>query len=115
TAENGRDDAALEVYRKYARLHLRLFPYEWTYANRMVRDGRPIVRPLGLAYPELGVHPSDEYLFGDDLLVAPVVSRGKTSRHVDLPAGTWRSFWDGTPVTAGEVAAPLDVLPLLVR
>ena len=115
TAENGRDDAALDVYRKYARLHLRLFPYEWTYANRMLRDGRPIVRPLGLAYPELGVHPADEYLFGDDLLVAPVVERGKTSRHIDLPPGTWRSFWDATPVTAGDVAAPLDVLPLFVR
>ena len=66
----------LDWYRTYARLHLRLFPVRWTYAQRLADDGRPIQRALGLAYPELGVHPTDTYLFGDDLLVAPVVERG---------------------------------------
>jgi alpha-D-xyloside xylohydrolase len=117
TAENGRDDAALDVYRTYARLHLRLFPYAWTYATRMREDGRPIQRPLGLAHPELGVHPADEYLFGDELLVAPVIARGATRRHVILPGGQWRSFWDASIVEGPEadVDAPLETLPLFVR
>lgn len=117
TPENGRDDATVDLYRRYARLHLRLFPYEWTYARRMLTDGRPIQRPLGLAHPELGVHPSDEYLFGDDLVVAPVIERGATRRNVVLPKGRWFSFWDGASYDEREVevAAPLDTLPLLLR
>lgn len=116
TAANGRDDAALEVFRQYARLHLRLFPYEWTYAKRLAVDGRAIQRPLGLAYPELGRHPNDEYLFGDDLLVAPVVTAGVTSRMVLFPPGEWIDWWDGS-VHSGEqtVSAPMDRLPLFIR
>jgi alpha-D-xyloside xylohydrolase len=58
TPENGFDEEMLAWYRDYARLHLRLFPYLWTYINNLAVDGRPLVRPLGLAYPDLGVHPS---------------------------------------------------------
>jgi alpha-D-xyloside xylohydrolase len=124
TPENMRDQTALDRYREYARLHLRLFPYEWTYAQRMKEDGRPITRPLGLAHPELGAHPPDEYLFGDDLLVAPVVAAGQMSRQVVLPAGQWLRYWDGAVYDGGAggvtvtVPAPLndpDGLPLLVR
>jgi alpha-D-xyloside xylohydrolase len=117
TAANGRDDEALGIYRVYARLHMRLFPYEWTYAQRLAVDGRSPVRPFGLAWPELGVHPNDQYMFGDDLLVAPVVERGATSRTVVLPPGEWIDWWDGTVYTASTVTvpAPLGKLPLLVR
>jgi alpha-D-xyloside xylohydrolase len=118
TPENGRDAEAIDIYRVYVRLHLRLFPYEWTYAQRIAQDGRPIQRALGLAYPELGLHPSDEYLFGDDLLVAPVMTPGATARPVALPPGDWIDWWDGTvysgPATV-EVPAPLGKLPLLMR
>jgi alpha-D-xyloside xylohydrolase len=120
TAENGRDDHVVDTYRTYARLHMRLFAYEWSLATRIATDGRPIQRPLGFVYPELGVHPSDEYLFGDDLLVAPVITPGERTRRVILPRGTWIDFWDGTPFTAdthdsADVDAPLDKLPLLLR
>ena len=112
------DEEMLGWYRTYTRLHLRLFPYEWTYAERLVTDGRPIARPLGLVYPELGQHPSDEYLFGDDLLVAPVLERGATSREVLLPAGRWIDWWTGDVVEGGGAItadAPLWKLPLYLR
>lgn len=118
TEANGRDGSTLERYRTYARLHLRLFPYEWTYAQRIAATGHPIQRPLGLAHPELGQHPPDVYLFGDELLVAPVVARGVTEREVPLPAGTWFDWWDGT-AHAGDrtvtLPAPIGRLPLLIR
>lgn len=109
------DGAKLALYRTMTRLHLRLFPYEWTYARNLLADGRAIQRPLGLAHPELGVHPSDEYLFGDDLLVAPVVNRGQVEREVHFPAGKWLDWWSGDVVEGGEtrtVEAPLEKLPL---
>jgi alpha-D-xyloside xylohydrolase len=120
TPENGRTKSTVDVYRTYARLHTRLFPYAWTFATRIKDDGRPLQRALGLAYPELGVHPSDTYMFGDDLLVAPVVTRGARTRRVALPPGGWVDYWTGRGVSPGpdgtaEVDAPLERLPLLVR
>jgi alpha-D-xyloside xylohydrolase len=120
TADNGRTASTVDVYRTYARLHMRLFPYEWTFAQRIATDGRPIQRPLGLAYPEMGIHPSDAYLFGDDLLVAPVLARGVTSRSVVVPEGSWIDWWDATPYASDghapiSIDAPLDKLPLVLR
>lgn len=109
------DQEMIGWYRTYARLHLRLFPYEWTYAQRLAVDGRPIARPLGLAHPELGQHPDDTYLFGDALLVAPVVARGQRDRAVPMPAGRWVDWWSGQAYAGGAtttVPAPLGTLPL---
>jgi len=117
-AQTGFDTEMLDWYRTYTRLHLRLFPYEWTHAQKIAEDGRPIVRPLGLAYPELGQHPNDVYLFGDDLLVAPVTTRGVTERDVPLPAGRWVDWWTGQVYEGGttiHVSAPLGTLPLFLR
>ena len=118
TADNGFDGETLSLYRQYARLHLRLWPYLWTHATRLASGGRPIARALGLAYPELGVHPDDTYLLGDDLLVAPVVERGATSRTLSLPPGRWVHFWSGAsydgPATI-TVESPLAELPLFLR
>ncbi len=118
TLQNGWDQESLDLYRQYARLHVRLFPYEWTYAQKLATDGRPITRALGLAHPELGVHPSDTYMFGDALLVAPVVTKGSIARDVVLPAGPWVDWWTGAgyvgPATV-TVPAPLGTLPLFVQ
>jgi alpha-D-xyloside xylohydrolase len=118
TPENGFDQAMLDSYRDYARLHLRLFPYLYSHAQRLLADGRPIQRAFGLAYPELGMHPNDVYLLGDDLLVAPVVERGVARRSVPLPPGRWVDWWSGEafegPATI-DVDAPLGRLPLFLR
>ncbi|MEO8553004.1 MAG: TIM-barrel domain-containing protein, partial [Kofleriaceae bacterium] len=74
TPGNGRTQHTIDVYAKYASLHLRLFPYAWTLAQEMKHTGRPLVRPFGLAFPDTGLHPDDEFAFGDNLLVAPVVT-----------------------------------------
>lgn len=115
---NGFDEEMLDWYRVYARLHLRLFPYMWTYVNNVIATGRPIQRPIGLAYPQLMVHPSDQYLFGDNLLVAPVVRRGEIQRTLTLPPDSWTDWWTGISYSGEReiaVDAPLERLPLLMR
>jgi alpha-D-xyloside xylohydrolase len=105
-------------YRDFTRLHLRLFPYLWTYARRLAIDGRPIARPLGLAYPDLGSHPAYSYLLGDQLLVAPVVVYGDRQREVLFPSGRWVDCFTGEVFEGPAnrtVAAPLSKLPLYLR
>jgi alpha-glucosidase (family GH31 glycosyl hydrolase) len=61
----------------------------------------------------------DEYLYGDDLLVAPVWRDGARAREVLLPPGRWEDFWDATRRYQGPatltVAAPLGRIPVFVR
>ena len=78
------------------------------------------MRHLFLAYPHdprvYGLN--DEYLLGPDLLVAPVITPGATSKRVYLPAGTWIDYWSEAVYHGGRtvtVAAPLDRIPLFVR
>ena len=112
------DEEMLGWYRDYARLHLRLWPYLWSYVKQLAITGEPIQRPLGLAYPELGVHPDFTYLLGAHLLVAAVVDPGVTQREVTLPAGEWVDWWTGERHDGAQtvmVPAPLERIPLLVR
>lgn len=90
-------EQALDNFRFYARLHTRLFPYIYTYAKRASMTGLPIIRPLVLLSQAdgnvFGVR--HVYHFGDELLVAPIVSPNATARQVYLPEGNWFDFWTG--------------------
>ncbi|TCR65350.1 TIM-barrel domain-containing protein [Bosea sp. BK604] len=108
------------ICRRYIELRSRLMPYTYTLAWQARQNGLPTMRPLVLNYPDdarvwdLGT----QYLWGDDLLVAPVTRQGATSWTVYLPEGRWHDFWTGEVYEgpAGvTVAAPLERLPLFVR
>lgn len=110
---------ALDVYRKYAVLHMSLFPYRYAAAQEAARTGMPLMRALALLYQddETARQRRDEYLFGPDLLVAPITDEN-TRRPVYLPAADWIDYWTGAPSTGGRtllVDAPIDVIPLWVR
>lgn len=119
----GWDAALLDDYRVHASLHLRLYPYVRALADALTSDapggGAPLVRPLGLAHPECGTEPGDQYLLGPALLVAPVVAPGVTRRSVVFPTGRWVNWWTGEIVegrcAAIDVDAPLGRVPLWQR
>lgn len=99
-------------------LRQRFAPLFVELARKAARDGQPMMRNLEYAYPGRGYAAiKDEFLMGDDLLVAPVVEEGATARTVVVPPGTWRAD-DGTVVTGAAtvtVAAPLSRLPHFMR
>jgi len=112
-------DQALAVYRKFSLLHMSLFPYRYAAAQEAAKTGMPIMRALVLTYQddEQARAAKDEYLFGPDMLVAPVVNEG-TQRPVYLPAGTWIDYWTGAQTVGGKtvvVDAPVDTIPLYIR
>jgi len=110
---------ALDVYRKYVVLHMSLFPYRYAAAQEAAKTGLPMMRALVLEYQDDAQARAvkDEYLFGPDLLVAPVIDEG-TQRAAYLPAGDWVNYWTGTKVAGGKVVvvdAPLDTIPVWAR
>lgn len=101
----------------------RWLPYNYTLGYENATKGWPLVRPLGFhdmnpdgRYDNI----SDQYLWGRDVMVAPVMTKGTTERSVVFPEGSlWidmnnplKTYKGGTTAT---VAAPLDVLPVFVR
>jgi alpha-glucosidase (family GH31 glycosyl hydrolase) len=128
------DPGVFPVWVRYAQLRTQFEPYLAAAERQYNATGMPLMRQLMLVYPgdRRAATRSDEYMFGPDLLVAPVITAGATSRSLYLPPGRWIDLWrsvslgrDGAPhlrrpvVLSGRrdvtVPAPADQLPLFVR
>lgn len=108
------------IAKKYLELRYRLLPFNYTLAREAADTGLPMMRALWLRYPgdSEAVKLGSEYLWGRDLLVAPVVEKGAKSRRVYLPARTWFDWWTGEKLAVPRwVDRPVDLatLPLYVR
>jgi alpha-glucosidase (family GH31 glycosyl hydrolase) len=108
------------ICRKYLELRYRMLPYIYSAVRECTRTGLPVMRALWLHYPDdpKAVARADEYLWGRDVLVAPVVEQGATSRNIYLPRGVWYDFWTNERLEGGrEITRPVDLetMPLYVR
>jgi len=109
-----------DIIRKYLKLRYTLLPFLYTTLEESHRSGVPLFRPLLLNYQddESTYNLDDQFMVGDDLLVAPILKPDVTKRLVYLPAGTWYDYWTNRKYAGGtmiSVEAPLDVVPLFVR
>jgi alpha-glucosidase/alpha-D-xyloside xylohydrolase len=106
--------------RKYLELRYRLLPYLYSAVHECATTGMPIMRALWLHFPDdpKAVECGDQYLWGRNVLVAPVVEKGATTRRIYLPRGAWYDFWTHERVEGGrEINRPVDLetMPLYVR
>lgn len=114
-------DARVEpICRTFLELRERLMPYLYSTVHDAHDTGLPIVRALWLHHADDpdAVGRGDEYLWGRDVLVAPVTEAGATTRRVYLPRGTWHDFWSEERLDGGrELDRPVELatLPLFVR
>jgi alpha-glucosidase/alpha-D-xyloside xylohydrolase len=114
-------NAAVEpICKKYLELRYRLMPYLYSAVRECTQAGLPIMRALWLHYPDdpAAVSRDDEYLWGRDILVAPVVEKGATERKLYLPRGAWYDFRTGEKRDGGAEftrAVDLETIPLYVR
>lgn len=114
---------AAEIIRDYVALRYRLLPVIYAAARRTYEDGMPLLRQLVLEWPSHAEAQSDrQYLFGDDLLVAPVTAPAQTgrpaARSLWIPPGEWENLWTGELVTGPrtlDVLCALHEMPLFVR
>jgi alpha-glucosidase (family GH31 glycosyl hydrolase) len=108
------------ICRKYLELRYRMLPYLYSAVHECATTGMPIMRALWLEYPDdpKAVACGDEYLWGKNVLVAPVVEKGAETRQVYLPAGGWYDFWTQERLEGGREIrrnVDLEMMPLYVR
>ena len=97
-----------------------MMPYLYSAVRECTQSGIPLMRSLWLHYPDdpKAVNRGDEYLWGRDILVAPVVEKGVAERKLYLPQGVWHDFWTNEKHEGGrEITRPVDLgtIPLYVR
>lgn len=114
-------EEAYEICRTYLQIRDHMKPYITELMEAAHRKGTPVMRPLFYDFPEDRQcwEVEDEYMFGPDVLVAPIFYAGMRKRMVYLPKGfTWKEYWTGETIEGGrtiESDAPLHRLPVFTR
>jgi alpha-glucosidase (family GH31 glycosyl hydrolase) len=112
-------DDAVAIYKRHAWLRENLLPYIMGAVEEAHATGVSLMRPMPMAYPnslELA-DCDDQYMFGPDIMIAPVLAPGE-SRTVFLPPGNWTDFWTAESYEGGRaytVATPLDRIGVFLR
>jgi len=96
------DEAHQPIWRRYSKLHTQLYPYIQAAAEHYYATGTPVMQHHVLTHPgdAEATGRDNQYMFGPDILVAPVHVEGATDRELYLPEGTWVEWWRS--VTYGE-------------
>jgi alpha-D-xyloside xylohydrolase len=111
---------AYDLICQVLRLRERIRPYVDEQMNNAHTTGLPPMRPLFVDFPDdtASWNVEDEFMFGSDLLVAPIVAPGVREREVYLPPGVWAEAWSGVERHGGTTIladAPLDRIPVFLR
>lgn len=108
------------ICRKYLDLRYQLLPYLYSMVYQTHRTGMPLMRALWLTFPNdsRALTVDDTYMWGDELLVAPVTVARAQERRVYLPRGAWHDFWTEEMIAGGverSRSVDLATLPLYVK
>jgi alpha-glucosidase (family GH31 glycosyl hydrolase) len=109
------------ICRRYADLHTEFAPRILELAKETTETGKPIIRPIFWLDKnnEEALTCDDEFLLGDDVLVAPVVHPNLRQRTILLPPGKWKDHWTGEifegPARLIDYPAPLEILPFFEK
>ena len=112
-----------DIVRSFIELRYELLPYNYSLAIENSLTGAPMVRSMDYHYPDMdGMSDiNDQYLWGRDFLIAPVLTQGATSRSVVLPDDPndpfpWIPYFDDGDMNISDVVdAPIDTMPIFVR
>lgn len=113
-------EEATDLVREAIELRYRLLPYHYTNFYQNVKDGKPMLRPLSFFDHEdpQTWYRQDEFLFGDHLLVCPVLGPDRPGRRLYLPKGKWYHFFSGELLEGGKelyLETPMNQIPVLVK
>lgn len=115
------DKETEDINRKYIKLRYKLIPYLYDLMHKGELTGEPIIRPLLFNYQKdkNTYEINDEFMVGDNILVAPVVEKGVRHRLVYLPEGdNWIDYWTKKEYKGGQYIikeAALDICPIYIK
>lgn len=109
-----------KIIKKYIQLRYQWLPHLYTLFMEASRTGIPVMRPLFLEYPNdpKTTNLSDQFLIGDNVLIAPILRPDTYHRVVYLPQGDWVNYWTDEVIQGGThilVEADLETLPIFIK
>ncbi len=114
-------EEAYEICKEYLQIRENMREYTRSLMKEAHEKGTPVMRTLFYEFPRdsYAWEVEDEFLFGSDVLVAPVLYENQRQRKVYLPAGfQWKQVWTGETCTGGQtisVEAPIEQIPLFIK
>ncbi|MDN3669414.1 glycoside hydrolase family 31 protein [Echinicola jeungdonensis] len=113
-------EEAEQIFTKYDKLRYRLIPYIYSTAFKQYNTGLPIMRALVLEHQDdyNTYNVDDQYYFGNQMIVCPVITKEAKTRIVYLPEGTWYDYWSGEKYEGEDyynIVTPLEKLPVFVK
>jgi alpha-glucosidase (family GH31 glycosyl hydrolase) len=114
------DSSVITTSAKFVNTRMNLLPYIFSEAKKSSDTGKPMMRAMVMDYPsDTNTHHLDaQYMFGDHLLIAPIVVQGQTSKSIYLPAGEWIDFYWGAQRPGSRTIsyyAGVDDIPVFVK
>lgn len=113
-------DDITDIVRKFIELRYQLLPYLYTAFWKYYEEGTPIIKSLVL-YDQEDIHThyrSDEFIYGDHILVCPIMEPNAKGRRMYIPRGKWYNYWTDEVVEGGKemwVDADIDSIPFFVK
>jgi alpha-D-xyloside xylohydrolase len=119
-AERTKTPLVLTLFKRFADLRMNLLPYIYEQATTCSKLGIPFMRAMYIDYPDdlSCLELTEQYLFGDSLLVAPVVYEGQTVKKIYFPQGKWLSLFGDEEVSGSQMKtwkASLDEIPVFIK
>ncbi|PQD14586.1 glycosyl hydrolase [Enterococcus faecalis] len=118
-AERTNTPKVIDVYRFFANTRMNLLPYIYDQAMNSVNQQKPLMNALQIEYPKEDFQNCyDQFMFGESLLVAPVIEEKAIARNVQFPEGRWTDFWTHKIYDGGttvEVSAEVHQIPVFIK
>ena len=113
-------DPFKSIVRKYIRLRYQLLPYNYTLAYGQAKEGSPLTRPMFYNdNTDINLfNAEDQYMWGENILVAPVLHKGTSERSVYLPKGYWYKYFSNAKIKGGQWInefVDIENMPLYVK
>ncbi len=114
------DKDVTNITRKFIELRYKLLPYIYSTFRQYVTEGTPMIKPLVLFDQEdhQTYYRTDEFLFGDHILVCPILEPNARGRRMYMPKGRWYNYWTHELVEGGKeqwVDADIDSIPMFIK
>jgi alpha-glucosidase len=114
------DEEVIDITRKFVNLRYQLLPYLYTMFWQYIEEGIPMLKPL-VYYDQDDIqthYRNDEFIFGNQILVCPILEPNSLGRRMYVPRGHWYNYWTNEFISGGKeiwVDSKFDQIPIFVK